>query len=193
MLGLALQSTLGDLFSGVVLNMAKPYRPGDWVILDGGLQGSVVETNWRATQILTLTNDLAIVPNSVIAKARLINASRPNDAHGLTVTIRLDATVPPLVTVQILETAMLSCNHILRIPKAEVAIRLMDAIAVECELTFFVASVDQGPDAQNEVFDPRLPPLYSGWYPAGASSRERCCPSAQDDAAGSARFAAPTT
>jgi small-conductance mechanosensitive channel/CRP-like cAMP-binding protein len=152
-LGLALQSTLGDLFSGVVLNMAKPYHPGDWVILDGGLQGSVVETNWRATQILTLTNDLAIVPNSVIAKARLINASRPNEAHGLTVTIRLDATVPPLVTVQILETAMLSCNHILRVPTAEVAIRLLDAIAVECDLTFFVASVEQGPRAQNEVFD----------------------------------------
>ena len=152
-LSLALQSTLGDLFSGVVLNMAKPSRSGDWVILDGGLQGSVVETNWRATQILTLTNDLAIVPNSVIAKARLINATRPNEAHGLTVTIRLDATVPPLATVQILETAMLSCNQILRVPAARIAIRLLDAIAVECELTFFIASVEQGPEAQNEVFD----------------------------------------
>ena len=152
-LGLALQSTLSDLFSGVVLNMAKPYHPGDWVILDNGLQGSIVETNWRATQILTLTNDLAIVPNSVIAKARLINASRPNEAHGLTVTVRLDATVAPLTTVQILETAMLSCNHILHIPTARVAIRLLDAIAVECDLTFFVASVEQGPEAQNEVFD----------------------------------------
>jgi|HubBroStandDraft_1064217.scaffolds.fasta_scaffold55662_2 small-conductance mechanosensitive channel len=28
-LGLALQSTLGDLFSGLVLNLAKPYDPGD--------------------------------------------------------------------------------------------------------------------------------------------------------------------
>ena len=33
-LGLALQSTLGDVFSGVVLNFAKPYRPGDWIILE---------------------------------------------------------------------------------------------------------------------------------------------------------------
>ena len=152
-LGLALQSTLGDLFSGVVLNMAKPYHAGDWVILDGGLEGSVVESNWRATHILTLSNDLAIVPNSVIAKAKLINASRPNEAHGLTITVRLDATMAPLATIQILETAMLSCNHILRIPIARVAIRNLDAIAAECDLTFFVASVEQGPDAQNEVFD----------------------------------------
>ncbi len=79
-LGLALQSTLGDMFSGVVLNLAKPFLPGDWVILDGGIEGRVVETNWRATQILTLMNDLAIVPNSIIAKTRLVNASEPSEA-----------------------------------------------------------------------------------------------------------------
>ena len=40
--GLALQSTLGDVFSGVVLNLAKPYHPSDWIILDGGTEGRVV-------------------------------------------------------------------------------------------------------------------------------------------------------
>src|ERR1700730_91237 len=32
-LGLALQSTLGDVFSGIVLSFSWPYRPGDWVNL----------------------------------------------------------------------------------------------------------------------------------------------------------------
>ena len=41
-LGLALQSTLGDVFSGIVLNLAKPYHSGDWIILDGGTQGRVI-------------------------------------------------------------------------------------------------------------------------------------------------------
>lgn len=152
-LGLALQSTLSDLFSGVVLNMAKPYHRGDWVMLGGGLEGNVVETNWRATQILTRTNGLAIVPNSVIAKASLLNASRPTEVHGLTITVRLDATIAPLTAVQLLEMAMLSCDSILRVPTAKVAIRRLDAIAVECDLTFFVESVEEGPAAQNEVFD----------------------------------------
>ena len=39
LLDVALQSTLGDVFSGIVLNVAKPYHPGDWIILDGGTQG----------------------------------------------------------------------------------------------------------------------------------------------------------
>lgn len=152
-LGLALQNTLGDVFSGVVLNVSKPYHPGDWVILDGGLEGRVIETNWRATQILTDTNDVAFVPNSIVAKSRLRNASRPTGVHGLKVVVRLDPAVPPSNGVAVLETAMLGCNSILRIPVATVMIRSLDAVALECELTFFVPLIEQGPDAQNEVFD----------------------------------------
>jgi small-conductance mechanosensitive channel len=66
-LGLALQSTLSDVFSGIVLNFSSPYRPGDWISIDGNTDGRVVEMNWRATRVLTVKRDLAIVPNSTIA------------------------------------------------------------------------------------------------------------------------------
>ncbi len=152
-LGLALQSTLGDMFSGVVLNLAKPFHPGDWVILDGGIEGRVVETNWRATQILTLMNDLAVVPNSIIAKTKLVNASEPSEVHGLMLTVRLDPAVSPRIAAAMLDTALLSCNTILRVPVATVMIRSWDASALECELTVFVAEIGQAPAARNEVFD----------------------------------------
>ena len=152
-LGLALQSTLGDLFSGVVLNLAKPYHPGDWVILEGGIEGRVIETNWRATQLLTQSSDLAIIPNSVLSKAKLVNASAPTRVHGVVATVRLDPAVAPLSAVAILETAMLGCTRILRTPPATVMVRSLDAMALECELTFFVAQIEQGPAAQSEVFD----------------------------------------
>jgi small-conductance mechanosensitive channel len=48
--GLALQSSLADVFSGIVLNIERPYGVGDWVIVDDTVQGTVIETNWRATQ-----------------------------------------------------------------------------------------------------------------------------------------------
>ena len=63
-LGLALQSTLGDVLSGIVLNISKPYHPGDWVTVAGGTEGRVIETNWRAMQLLTDNNDVAFIPNS---------------------------------------------------------------------------------------------------------------------------------
>lgn len=152
-LGLALQSTLGDVFSGVVLNLSKPYRPGDWIILDGGMQGQVIETNWRATLILTLDNDVAIVPNSMITKTKLINASRPMKAHGITINIRLEPSVSPSRGRAVLDAALLSCNRILRTPSPSVSARTLDATAIGYDIQFFVPAFDQGPDAQNELLD----------------------------------------
>jgi small-conductance mechanosensitive channel/CRP-like cAMP-binding protein len=152
-LGLALQSTLGDVFSGVVLNLSKPYQSGDWVILDGGLEGRIVKTNWRATEIRTLHNDLAIVPNSILAKSRIVNLSDPDSAHGMTIVVRLDPAIAPSTGVAMLETAMLSCTKILRVPAATVTVQSLDAAALQCGLEFFVLAIEAGPDAQNEVFD----------------------------------------
>lgn len=52
-LGLALQSTLNDVFSGLVLNFSRPFRLGDWINIEGGTEGRVIEMNWRSTQVLT--------------------------------------------------------------------------------------------------------------------------------------------
>lgn len=72
--GLALQSALGDAFSGLVLNLTRPYRIGDWIVVDSTLEGQVIETNWRATHLLTVERNVAIVPNSVIAKTRFLTS-----------------------------------------------------------------------------------------------------------------------
>jgi small-conductance mechanosensitive channel len=44
-LGLALQSTLADVFSGIALNLSKAYEVGDWIVLSDSFEGRVVETN----------------------------------------------------------------------------------------------------------------------------------------------------
>jgi small-conductance mechanosensitive channel len=152
-LGLALQSTLGDAFSGFVLNVARPYHPGDWIILDGDLQGRVVETNWRATQLITANHDLAVVPNSVIAKGKIINASEPAKMHGATIVVRLESPISPSHGCGVLQTALLGSNRILQIPAASVTVRAVDAMALECELQFFVAAFENVIEAKNELFD----------------------------------------
>jgi len=152
-LGLALQSTLGDVFSGIVVNISKPFHAGDWITVDGRLEGQVVETNWRATQILTTGNDLAIIPNSTIAKATLVNETNPAKAHGIAIVVRLEPTMTPSRGCAVLETALLSCNRILRTPAPSVSVKALDGAALVCELQFFVANIEAGPVARNEVFD----------------------------------------
>ena len=80
-IGLALQSTLSDVFSGIVLNTTRPYQIDDWISIDG-TEGKVIDIDWRATRLLTGNGSMAVIPNSVAAKAKLLNFSRPADVHG---------------------------------------------------------------------------------------------------------------
>ena len=94
-LGLALQNTLADVFSGIAVGIERPYKAGDLIWVEGNIEGHVVLVTWRSTHIATFQSTIAIVPNSVMAKARLINRSRPDPTRGDTVEIRLDAMALP--------------------------------------------------------------------------------------------------
>ncbi|HEY1300067.1 MAG TPA: mechanosensitive ion channel family protein [Stellaceae bacterium] len=152
-LGLALQSTLSDVFSGIVLNFSRPYRPGDWISIDGSTDGRVIEMNWRATHVLTAKRDLAIVPNSAIAKAKIVNASSPSGIHGMTVSVQLDAATSPASGSELLEHAVLNSRLILATPAPTIVVKSISAAATEFEITFFVEELSQASKAQNELFD----------------------------------------
>jgi small-conductance mechanosensitive channel len=152
-LGLALQSTLSDVFSGVVLNFSRPYRPGDWISIDGATDGRVIEMNWRATHVLTAKRDLAIVPNSAIAKAKIVNSSSPSGIHGFTVTVQLDAKASPAAGTEILGRAIVNSSLILTTPAPAITVKSINACYTEFDLTAFVDDVAQSSRAQNQLFD----------------------------------------
>ena len=152
-LGLALQSTLSDVFSGVVLNFSRSYRPGDWISIDGDTAGRVIEMNWRATHVLTANRDLAIVPNSTIAKAKIVNSSSPTGIHGMTVTVQLDAATPPAACAEILQQAVLNTRLILANPAPVVAVKSVTADATQFDINIVVEELAQATRAQNELFD----------------------------------------
>ncbi len=77
--GLAMQDTLGNLVSGLALQLQRPFDVGDWVEIDGGQQaGRIAEVTWRATTIMTLDHVEVILPNAGLAKASIRNYSRPS-------------------------------------------------------------------------------------------------------------------
>ncbi|ENN87574.1 putative transmembrane cyclic nucleotide-binding protein ion channel [Rhizobium freirei PRF 81] len=152
-LGLALQSTLSDVFSGIALNLGRPYSVGDWIVLENDVQGRVVETNWRATHLLNGTNDLVVIPNSVLAKTRLTNLSSPEESHGATVTVRVQPTTLPRVVADLMQNVLISCNSILKVPEPSVAIISIDGQALELLLSFRVRDMSMTMTAKNEIYD----------------------------------------
>jgi len=153
-IGLALQNSLGDVFSGIILNLERPYRVGDWITVDDTVRGKVIDTDWRATHILTSEGTTAIVPNSVIARSKLVNSSLPTPIHWATVHIRLQPSLTtPAAGCHLLKQVMLGSTHILRTPEPTVIIRDISEEAIDFELSYPVTDVGAISAAQNELFD----------------------------------------
>lgn len=106
-LGLALQNTLADVFAGLAINVERPFGAGDWITVNTLTEGQVIEINWRATRIKTTSNDIVVMPNSVIAKSVVTNHRRMRDPLWRTVAISIDCGVAPTRVIEVLEAAAL--------------------------------------------------------------------------------------
>ena len=87
---LALQDTLSNLFAGLHLLADKPIRVGDYVKLADGVEGFVVDVGWRSTRVRQLQNSIAIVPNSAVAKATIVNYDLPEPRLAISVRVTVD-------------------------------------------------------------------------------------------------------
>jgi small-conductance mechanosensitive channel len=86
---LALQEPLSNLFAGLFVTMAGQIRIGDWVRLDSGLEGRVVDFDWRSTS-LEVGTGIAVVPNAKLAQATVTNHNLPTPEVNVPVDFVVD-------------------------------------------------------------------------------------------------------
>lgn len=73
--GFAARDTLANLFAGFFIIADAPYTIGDYIILNSGERGYVVNVGIRSTRIRTRDDVEIIVPNSEMANSKIINES----------------------------------------------------------------------------------------------------------------------
>ena len=100
---LALQDTLGNLFSGIAMHMEDTYEVGD-VIHSGDFTGVVEGVSWRATRLRGYNNQRIVLPNSVIARDRLEVFPREN-LNARTLQFGVDYHIAPAMVIGILTQA----------------------------------------------------------------------------------------
>lgn len=88
-LGLALQESLSNFFSGIFLNMDRPASVGDLVRLENGQEGFVEEIGWRSTKVRLWSDAMLVLPNNKFASSWLINFHQPAQ----NVWVSVDATI----------------------------------------------------------------------------------------------------
>jgi small-conductance mechanosensitive channel len=92
---LALQETLSNFFAGLHLLLARPFRVGDFVRLETGQEGYVLDIGWRATKLRMLPNNVLIVPNSKMAQSIVTNYYLPEPRMSLLIQIGVSYDADP--------------------------------------------------------------------------------------------------
>lgn len=127
-LGLALQKTLGDLFSGIALGLERPFSIGDWIELADGTVGEVMDLNWRATHLRGWDNATHVIPNSRLAGEAFKNLHGGRHLYAPWYFVKIPAEVDPRFATALLLDAAMRCESVLKIPNP--VVRLADASSV---------------------------------------------------------------
>jgi small-conductance mechanosensitive channel len=76
-ISLALKDGLANVFSGFYVSASGQLHKDDYIKLDDGVEGYVIDIHWRITTLRTLQNNLVLIPNSKLSEAVVYNYSQP--------------------------------------------------------------------------------------------------------------------
>jgi small-conductance mechanosensitive channel len=86
--GLALQDTLANFFSGFWIISERAVKIGDYVEIEGSsVKGIVEDINWRTSRIRTLSNNMNIIPNAKFAQSTVINYQAPTPQMSISIPV----------------------------------------------------------------------------------------------------------
>jgi small-conductance mechanosensitive channel len=148
--GFALQDTLGNAFSGLAIQIDKPFRVGHWITI-GNYEGAVAEVTWRATKIRTKAGNLVVVPNNVIAKEVINNYSEPAAPTQTFIDVGAAYEVPPNEVRAAMIAAMKQVPRLLAAPRPESLMVDFGASAIVYRARFWISDFSLDDYAKDEV------------------------------------------
>lgn len=150
-LGIALRDVLLALFTGILLNVEKPFRVGDMVRINDRQMGKVERITWRTTVLLTPNNETIYVPNLSLANAIIMNLAQPDtrSKRSVEVMIRYDTSVDSAE--RILYAAALDAPGVVHVGPPTVFARRMERFGVVYEVAFTIPNYADGKKAEHAV------------------------------------------
>lgn len=150
-LGLALQNTLADVFSGIAFGIEKPFHVGNRITIADQAEGTVVEMNWRSIRVQTDGEDVAIIPNSIVARRQIINRSVPTERRAISLEIPTLSSARSERLMELVRQAILLCPAIMVEPAPNVVIKHIGTRTTTLGVNFFVATTSALSPARSQL------------------------------------------
>ncbi len=150
---LAAKDSLANFFGGISIFFDQAYKIGDFIILDSGERGEVVDIGIRSTRIKTRDDVLITIPNSIMANSRIINESAPIPRF----RIRVPIGVAYGTDLKMVEALLLDVAHknarVVSEPAARVRLRQFADSSINFELLCWVSDPSEKGIALHELLN----------------------------------------
>ncbi len=137
-IALAAKDTMANFLGGISVFMDRAYKVGEYIILESGERGEVVEVGIRSTKIKTRDDVMIIVPNGIIANSKIINESAPQPRF----RIRIDVGVAYGTDLDVVEGLLLQIandnNQVVKQPSPRVRLRQLGDSALNLQLLLWI-------------------------------------------------------
>lgn len=130
----ASKDMLANFFGGISVFVDKPYKIGDYIVLDGGERGEVVAIGVRSTRIKTRDDVQITIPNSIIANTKVVNESAPEPNFRVRVPVGVAYGSDIDQVQQVLLAIALRNENIVAEPEPRVRFRTFGDSALNFEL-----------------------------------------------------------
>ena len=129
----------------------QPFLPGDWIEFEG-IEGKVLEINWRAVRLLTRENTVVTIPNRRVSEQAVANYNYPDKRYRLTITVHTDHAVPPTRVKSMLRNAIAGCECVLDDMPLSISINAIQSWSVEFCIRIWVEDCSNKPAQLEEIW-----------------------------------------
>lgn len=143
-LGLAVQHTLGNIMNSFMLSLDRPFDTGDRILVDD-VEGTVVSMGMLSTKLLTLEEELVIIPNNSLVNSTIRNFSRGGGDNTpkrivLTIDVGVDYDEESAHVKHTLIRVAKDCEHVLLEPVPVVQLTKLGDFSKDYRLFVWLAS-----------------------------------------------------
>lgn len=85
-IGFGLQDVIKNLVSGIIILFERPFKVGDWVIMNG-TEGTIKQINIRSTEMESFNRTSVIVPNATLLSSSIVNLTHGNNVSRQSVSV----------------------------------------------------------------------------------------------------------
>jgi small-conductance mechanosensitive channel len=149
-ISLALQPTISGLASGMLLLSDRPFEPGDWISLDGGIEGVVTDIGWRTSRIQDRNSDVFVIPNYLLSEGTITNFSKPASLHRVVVSLQVAYSNPPTRAKEMLLAAARATPNVREDPEPVVRVGPIDDPLMGYDVQMWIDDYKDSPQVKSD-------------------------------------------